>query len=185
MNRKRTSLWILVGCTILLSGCEKDNTPKTAGEVTITSERVLEGQTYTINGFLFAQGKVINYNPETSTKKPDLVVLAAGDAQEVVAILDMPGNVQQKLLMGLAGEFGDWTSAEEFFNTYTQIPDSLTYSFWINPTLKNQVWVIKTLEGKYGKIVIKNVATYIAQTTRYAEVTFKWAYQPDGSTLFD
>ncbi len=181
-------VWFWIGCFILVTGCDEDGSTPTTGEVTITSERILEGQTYTINGFLFSEGKVINYNLETSTKKPDLVVLAGVDdinPEVIVAILDIPGNVQQNQLMALAGEFDDLNSAEDFFTNYKQISDTLTYSYWANPTLENQVWVIKTIEGKYGKIVVKNVDSYLQQTTRYAEVTFKWAYQPNGSTLFE
>lgn len=185
MSKMRTKTWLWIGCFILLYGCEKNDPPRTSGEVTITTERFLEGSTYTINGFSFEQGKVINYNPETSKKMPDLVVLAAGTLEEIEAILDMPGNVQVKPLMALAGEYEDWTIAEGFFNNYKQISDSLVYTNWINPASINQIWVIKTLEGKYGIIVLKKIEKFFIQTTRYAEVTFKWKFQPDGTKIFD
>ena len=68
---------------------------------------------------------------------------------------------------------------------YIQIADSLSYTYWAKPTLENQVWIIKTLDGNYGKILIKNVETYLNLTTPYAAVTFKWEYQPDGTRIFD
>ena len=47
---------------IAFSGCEKEENPDTSGEATLTSDRFLEGSTYSIFGFSFEQGKVIKYN---------------------------------------------------------------------------------------------------------------------------
>lgn len=177
--------WLWIGCSVLVSGCEEDNPPRTTGEVTITSELILEGATYTFNGFSFELGKVIYYNPQSSQKTPDLVVTPDNSGEEIVAILQIWNNVQEKPLMALTGEFADWNSAEDFFDNYKQIADSLSYTSWANPTLENQVWIVKILSGNYGKILIKNIVTYLSGTKPYAEITFKWVYQPNGTKIFD
>jgi hypothetical protein len=178
-------VWFWIGCFLLVAGCDEDSSPPTTGEVTITSELVLEGDTYTFNGFSFELGKVVYCNPQSCKIEPDLIVIPDNSGEEIIAYLEILNNVQEKPLMALAAEFADWNSALDFFNNYNQIADSLSYSFWAKPALEYQVWVVKTLRGKYGKIAIKNVVTYLNGTKPYAEITFKWAYQPDGSTLFD
>ena len=185
MNKMRTLAWVWIGCFILLYSCEDDNPRPTSGEVTITSELVLEGSTYTFNGFSFELGKVINYNPQSSSTPPDLVVTPDNSGEEILAVLQIFNNVQEKPLMALAGQFADWSSAENFFTNYYQIADSLSYTFWAKPILENQVWIIKILNDRYGKILIKNVETYLNLTTPYAEITFKWKFQPDGTKIFD
>jgi len=185
MSKIRIIIWLWICCFISLGSCEDDNKPRTSGEVTITSELILEGSTYSFNGFSFELGKVISYNPQSSKMPPDIVVLPDNSGEEIIAFLEVLNNVQLKPLIALAGEFADWTSAENFFINYIQIADSLSYTYWAKPTLENQVWIIKTLDGNYGKILIKNVETYLNLTTPYAAVTFKWEYQPDGTRIFD
>jgi hypothetical protein len=184
-NKINRFAWLSLGFLLLLSGCDGDNSPPTTGEVTITSELILEGSTYTFNGFSFELGKVVYCNPQSCKHAPDLIVIPDNSGEEIIAYLEILNNVQEKPLMALAGEFADWTSAMNFFNNYKQIADSLSYTYWAKPALEYQVWVIKTLKGQYGKIVIKDVVTFLNGTTPYAEITFNWAYQPDGSTLFD
>jgi len=178
-------VWLWIGCFILVTGCDEDGSTPTTGEVTITSELILEGDTYTFNGFSFESGKVVYCNPQSCKHPPDLIVIPDNSGEEMVAYLEILNNVQEKPLMALAGEFADWNSAVDFFDNYKQIADSLTYTYWAKPALEYQIWIVKTLSGKYGKIVIKDVLTYLNGTTPYAEITFKWAYQPNGSTLFD
>lgn len=185
-NRMNRRVWLSLVLLILMSGCgeENESTP-TTGEVTITSELILEGDTYTFNGFSFGLGKVVYCNPQSCKNPPDLIVIPDNSAEEIIAYLEVLNNVQEKPLLALAGEFPDWSSSVDFFDNYKQIADSLTYTYWAKPALENQVWIVKTLSGQYGKIAIKEVLTYLNGTKPYAETTFRWAYQPNGSTLFD
>jgi len=178
-------IWLLLGCISLITCCDEDNPTPTSGEVTITSELILEGSTYTFNGFSFEKGKVVSYNPQSTATPPDLIVTPHNSVDEVVAVLQILNNVQEKHLLGLAGEFEEWSSAKEFFMNYTQIADSVSFAVWAKPTLKNQVWIVKTLSENYGKILIKDMQAYLNLTTPYAEITFQWAYQPDGTRVFD
>ncbi len=185
MSRNKITAWFCLGFLMLVPGCDEDDPPRTTGEVTITSELILEGDTYTFNGFSFESGKVVYCNPQSCKNPPDLIIIPDNSGEELSAYLEVLNNVQNKLLLALAGEFSDWTSTVDFFDNYKQIADSLTYSYWAKPVLEHQIWIVKTLGGKYGKIAVKDVTTYLNGTTPYAEITFKWAYQPNGSTLFD
>lgn len=186
MNSANRTVWFSLVLLMLMPACGDENgsTP-TTGEVTITSELILEGDTYTFNGFSFEMGKVVYCNPQSCKNPPDLIVIPDNSGEEIIAYLEILNNVQQKPLLALAGAFQDWNGTVDFFDTYKQIADSLTYTYWAKPALTNQVWIVKTLSGNYGKIAIKEVLTYLNGTKPYAEITFKWAYQPNGSTLFD
>ena len=182
--KKTIGFGILV--LLIITGCnDENNTTPNSGEATITSELILEGSTYTFNGFSFGQGKVIFYNPASGNMAPDLVVIPDNSGPEIIAILQILNNVQEKQLMSLVAEFEDFSSAENFFNSYSEISDTLSYRVWAKPTLENQIWIIKTLSSNFAKILIKDVLTYLDGTKPYAEVTFKWVYQPDGSMIFN
>lgn len=171
---------------LISAGCEDDDKPiANSGEVTITSDLTLEGNTYTFNGFSFKQGKVIYYNPESGDVAPDLIVTPDNSGVEITAILQFFNNPAQKQLFGYLDEFNDLNSATEFFDNYTEVSESLGFSVWANPIKQNQVWIVKTLDDHYAKILIKDVSTFLKDTRPYAETTFKWVYQPDGSVFFN
>ena len=66
---------------------------------------------------------------------------------------------------------------------YNNIIDS-NYVSLANPLEKNQVWTFRTSANKFGKILIKDVKAFVKDTENYAETTFLWEYQPDGSMVF-
>lgn len=167
---------------LLLSGCNKDNKDKTSGENTLNSELILDGQTYSVQGFSFETGNVILYNPATSTTKPDFMVLPDTDpiTNDIFAYLDTENPLES---FGLAGTFPSSGQARDFFDNYKEV-DISTFISFAKPVLENQVWVFKTREKKYAKLLILKVNTSIKNSEAFAEVTFKWVYQPDGSKIF-
>ena len=159
------------------SGCEKEENPDTSGEVTLTSDRFLEGLTYSIYGFSFEQGEVIKYNPAGEGVIPDFFILpVAGTGGQVTgALLDSPN---QNKSFSLTAEFSDSLLALEYFNYYNNIIDS-NYVSLANPLEKNQVWTFRTSANKFGKILIKEVKALVKDNENYAETTFLWEYQPE------
>jgi hypothetical protein len=168
--------------SVLFSSCDKKNKIKTSGEDKLNSEKVLEGSTYSIPGFSFESGSVVLYNPAASQNIPDIFALPSSDAQGNVtgAYFDSQ-NINESF--ALVGEFSTSDSALSFFNDYKQV-DANSFVFLAKPVLKNQVWVFKTRNEKYAKILILDVQAYLKNTEPFAEVTFKWVYQPDGSKTF-
>lgn len=164
------------------SGCEKEENPDTSGEATLTSDRFQEGSTYSIYGFSFEQGKVIKYNPAGEGIIPDFFILPVSGTggQPTGALFDSPN---QNKSFSLTAEFNDSSLALQYFRNYKNIIDS-NYVSLANPLEKNQVWTFCTAANKFGKILIKDVKAFVKDTENYAETTFLWEYQPDGSMEF-
>ena len=164
------------------SGCEKEESPDTSGEATLTSVRFLEGSTYSIYGFSFEQGKVIKYNPAGEGMIPDFFILpkTGTGGQPTGALLDSPN---QNKSFSLTAEFSDSSLALQYFEQYKNVIDS-NYVFLADPLNESQVWTFCTRDNKFGKILIKEVKAFVKDTENYAETTFLWEYQPDGSLEF-
>lgn len=176
---------ILLFSVLLLfafSGCEKEEGPDNSGEATLTSDRILEGSTYSIYGFSFEQGKMIKYNPAGEGIIPDFFILPkTGTGGQITgALLDSPN---QNKSFSLTAEFSDSLLALQYFGQYKNVIDS-NYVFLADPLNGNQIWTFRTRDNKFGKILIKEVKAFVKDNKDYAETTFLWEYQPDGSMVF-
>jgi hypothetical protein len=85
----------------------------------------------------------------------------------------------------LFGQYIDGATASQAFKNLS----SFTVSEWaqLADTVKaNQIWLFKTSEEKYAKLLIIN--TFSEKRANmpfpFAECTFEWVYQPDGSLTF-
>ena len=125
---------------------------------------------------------VIKYNPAGEGIIPDFFILpVTGTGGQITgALLDSPN---QSKSFSLAAEFSDSSLALQYFNYYKNIIDS-NYVSLANPLEKNQVWTFRTATDKFGKILIKDVKALVKDTENYAETTFLWEYQPNGSMEF-
>ena len=148
----------------------------------MTSDRILEGSAYTIQGFSFEKGEVVLYNPESTKTIPDLFVLplAASQGNVTGTFFDSP-NVYSSFV--LVGSFSDAGEALYFFNNYMEASDT-SFTELASPLQINQVWLFKTNSEKFAKLLIKDVQYYLKDITPFAEVKFKWVFQPDGSKQF-
>ncbi|MEA1896343.1 MAG: hypothetical protein U9N53_01615 [Bacteroidota bacterium] len=162
---------------LFASACSKDKEVKTSGTHTITSEMILEGQTYSYYGFSFSKASVKLYNVASSTDRPDFGV---GMNQDSLPYFDTE-NIEESF--ALAGEFSTADSALTFFNNYGEV-DVNSYVGLAQPVLENQIWVFKTRSNTFGKILIMNTLRYEKNSYMIVEVHFKWVYQPDGSSTF-
>jgi hypothetical protein len=177
-------IYVIAIASVLLFqyACKKNDKNPTSGEATINSERVLEGSAYTIQGFQFNTGSVVMYNPQTSTNTPDLFVLPIVDPQGNVtgAYLDSPNILES---FALVGTYGSAAEAREAFNNYTTV-NVPGYTALANPIGEHQVWVFKTRDDHFAKILVLEIQTYKVGIEPNAEVRFRWVYQPDGSSTF-
>ncbi len=163
---------------LLASACSKDNDVKTSGTHSISSEKILEGQTYSYYGFSFSKASVKLYNDASSSDRPDFGV---GMNQDSLPYFDTE-NIEESF--ALAGDFSSADSALAFFNSYVEV-DVSSYVGLAQPVFKNQIWIFKTRSSTYGKILILNTINYEKNSHMLTEVEFKWVYQPDGSTFFN
>ncbi len=172
--------------TLFLYGCDNivDSTPtKTNGETTINTKIV----NFKSTSFSFLQGGNIDF-PNSNNIIPDIMILVQTD--ETGSILDVffsPG-IALKPSFNLIKQISDIDSAQTFFNNLNEVPDS-NYIDLAIPVKEYQIWAVKTVDDKFGKILILNTKAFTDSSntsapTPYGEATFKWKYQPDGSRIF-
>ncbi len=169
----------------LISGCDNSVVPitKTSGENTINT-KVVDSK-YT--GFSFSQGGNIIY-PNANNILPDIIVLVNTDENGNILGIYFNSSSSLKPTFNIIKTFNDADSAKVFFNNFSEVPDS-NYVDLALPVRVNQIWSVKTVDDKFGKILILHTDAYAdnsnqSSPTLYGEATFKWNYQPNGSRNF-
>ena len=174
MKRIFLSIVILL---LLLPGCKKDNNPKLSGTITINNIFYGTGPYYAF-GFSIPTGRKV------STLNDPLDVIS------IMADPDINDNVRKIYFASIGlnysfyrfGQYSDSVTAIIAFKNLT----SFTEPIWTetgDSVKVNQIWLFRTSANKYSKIrVMKTVAEKRAKP--YAECTFEWVYQPDGSLTF-
>ena len=170
----RRSFFILLIILTILSGCRKDDTPRTSGINTIDNTLYGTGPYYA-NGFSFSQAKKIS---TLSDPEPDISIDNDGTLLNLIFQANNYKNSFYKV-----GEFADAASAEQAFNNLT----SVSAPQWIamgDSIRINQVWIYRSGTERYTKIRIVKTVSKSRDPRGYAECTFEWLYQPDGSLTF-
>ena len=143
--------------SLFISGCSKDKEVKTSGTNTLSSERILDGETHNYYGFSFSKASVNLYNVASSTDLPDFAVVDyPGWNQETLQAF-ISDNIEDSF--ALAGTFSTADSALTFFNNYKEVIES-AYVGMADPVLENQVWIFNTRNGNFGKILILSTLSY-------------------------
>jgi hypothetical protein len=171
----RNSLFVILLLSLfLLISCKKDETPETSGIATIDNTRTL-GQTYYVYGFLFSEAKKVS---TLDNPPPDITVDSDG-----TNVLLQADNLKDSFYK--EGEYNDAASAEIAFDNLTSA--NISQSEWEGlayPIKANQVWIYRSGTDHYAKFRIISVIAEIRSGKDYAECTFEWEYQPDGSLTF-
>ncbi len=163
---------------LLLTGCEGGKDKPLSGTVTVTSELFGTGPYYSL-GFSFAPAEKVStlVNPAPDLSVEDGVLSGSTDVVPFLSANTLRPS------FGLKGEYASESEAITAFNA---LKDAGTpaWSDMGAPLKANQVWVIRTGDTKYAKIL--TTAVIIEQTGDgpVARCTFRWVYQPDGSTVF-
>ncbi|HOU02097.1 MAG: hypothetical protein GT600_07050 [Bacteroidales bacterium] len=168
---------ILTGLLIvfLLPSCNKDNGVDTSGIATINNNLLLNQQTqnYYLYGFLFSKGELVS---SESVPPPDIIVDTDGTKLSLEA-----NNLQNSFF--LVDEYVSESLAKNAFNSLT----SATVSQWAGsatPLRTNQIWLFRSGTERYAKIRIISTTLDNTKNPDFAECTFQWVYQPDGSLTF-
>jgi hypothetical protein len=175
----KTPIYIIVLSLLLVASCKKDDSPKTSGTATIDSVR---DKDYNIKGFSFSSGQIVSTNSDPG---PDITV----DSITVSPyhIMFQTNNFQSSFFK--YGEYPDKNSAKAAFDNL----NSVNVAEWTDiavPVLLHQVWVYRSRNDKYSKILITNITrrnemnTQLNRLVAVVEVTFEWSHQPDGSLNF-
>jgi len=177
---KKILIPVLVAAFLLAWSCKKDETPDTRGTVTIDNTTTLGSTTYFVYGFLFSEARKVTTR---DTPRPDVTVDTDG-----TSILFMTEN--EKNSFCLFGEYNDASSAKSAFDNLTAA--TITENQWLGlaiPVEENQVWIyragsITSGNDHYAKMRIISTRTGPGDPKPFAECTFEWQYQPDGTLTF-
>lgn len=149
----------IIGLLLLLFSCDrKEDTPQ--NEFTINSAD--------FKGFSFELFKVIDY-PGFQT--PDFFVLVQIETHGELKgpFLSHP-DLEARFY--LADEFDDLESAEAFYGSYLPEDEKTLQQFALNVS-SNQVWLIKTNSGNYGKILVLKTKSGQIDDKPFAEIVFR------------
>jgi hypothetical protein len=169
----KRSLFFVLALVFLLPGCKKDNTVNTSGTVTINN--VQTSPYWYVLGFTFSQDKKVS---SLTSPGPDVTVDNDGTLGDVRILTNSYSNSFFK-----AGTYSSAVEAETAFNNLTG-PTVPQWVVWADSIKANQVWIFKTWDDYYAKLRIVSVVSEERDSKNYAECTFEWVYQPDGSLTF-
>jgi hypothetical protein len=173
MKRSLLSILIIIA---VFAGCKKDEAAKTAGTETI--DNTLAGTAsagYYAYGFLFSQAKKVSTN---SNPKPDITFDNDGTLLNLILQTNNFKSSFYKI-----GEYASAALAEQAFKSLTTftVPQWVEWGYQVKP---NQIWLFMTSSEHYAKIRIISTVSESRSNVNYAECTFQWVYQPDGSLTF-
>jgi hypothetical protein len=172
------SILLLFSIVFLLVSCNKKDGSPGSGTVTIDNKLYGSGPYYSL-GFSFAEATKVSTLAGTG---PDITI--------DVGVVETDGDVVAFLASNtynpsffIYGEYANATDAATAFKSLTSFSNG-TWSDFGTPLASNQVWIFRTEDDTYAKILILSVTLDTAQDPDYASCSFKWVYQPDGTKTF-
>jgi hypothetical protein len=168
---------ILFIVLFFLPSCRKTVDNPTSGTATINNVLKMDPvlQDYYSYGFLFSAGNLVSTH---NTPPPDISVDNNGTLGDI-RLLD--NNLLDSFFK--AGDFADTRSARQAFDSL-MIPVVKPYVVWADSIKPNQVWIFKTGDEHYAKLRIISTDSKVLDNRNYAECTFEWVYQLNGSLTF-
>lgn len=162
---------------LFIAGCDDSDKPgniKTSGTVTIDNSIYPTGNYYYSIGFNFSKAEKV---PSNGSPKPDIILNNEGLS---VFILQTNSGLNGFYLVG---EYVDEATAKQAFDNLTA-PVVTQWEDWANPVRPDQIWIYRSADEHYAKIRIISTFSETRNSIDYAECTFGWVYQPDGSLTF-
>ena len=171
---KNCLFFILLFSFAFLSSCKKDEPAATKGTVTIDNTTTL-GQTYYVYGFLFSEARKAS---TADNPPPDITIDSDGTNLVLQA-----NNLKDSFYK--AGEHTDAASAKTAYdNLKSAEATQLIWEGIGTPVKANQIWIYRSGTNHYAKFRIISTRTEPGQVKPFAECTFEWEYQPDGTLTF-
>lgn len=170
----RSVIPILIFLFVFQNSCKKDGAAPTKGTATIDNTRTL-GQTYYVFGFLFSEARKAS---TIDNPPPDITIDSDG-----TNLLLQANNLNNSFYK--FGEFADAAAAQTAYDNLKSA--TISPSGWIglaSPLKVNQIWIYRSGTTHYSKFRIISSISEIRSGRNYAECTFEWEYQPDGTLTF-
>jgi hypothetical protein len=174
--------FVILFVLISMSACKKEDDVRYSGTMTIDNVLTLVNNSYYIGyGFSVPTGQKVS----TLNNPPDVInVLEDHDVSFNVRKIFLSSNNFMDSFYKY-GQYNDAAAASLAFNNLT----AFTASSWTelaDSILANQIWIFRTSDDKYAKIWI--ISTFSEKRDDmplpYAECTFEWVFQPNGTQLF-
>ena len=168
---------ILILSAAFLGACNKKSTVRIYGTDTIYNI-VHQDVTYFYYGFSFSQAKLVSTD---SNPQPDIVLYL--DENDTPSKLILQANNFLPSFFKI-GEYANEDEAKKTFDNLKTVPEPQQWLNMADPVASNQVWVYRSSKEKYTKFRIVKIEDKVEQGKPYAECTFQWVHQPDGSVNF-
>jgi hypothetical protein len=171
---KNSLFYIFVFSFLVLSSCKKDKIPPTSGTVTIDNTTTL-GQTYFVYGFLFSEAR----KASTADNPPPDITIDSDGTNLVLQANNLKNSFYK------AGEYNDAVTAATAYDNLKSA--TVSEAQWVglgSPVREKQIWIYRSGTNRYAKFIITSTKTAPGQVKPYAECSFKWEYQPDGTLTF-
>lgn len=177
MNRRAVIILM-----VLAVACGKEKIPL-SGTATIDNRLYPVEPTPYIIGFRFSTASLVRNDRSPG---PDITLLAETDAGGNITTITLNGPPAfNSRVFFRYGEYGSPDEARIAFDGLTEFdPEQLTWTELARPLAPNQVWLYRTGDDKYAKLMIADIETGLLDDRAYAECTFEWAFQPAGTTQF-
>ncbi len=170
---------ILVLITVSLTGCKKDKTTPLSGNATIDNNLYGDAETgYYAFGFSFVLAKKVS---TAGNPPPDITIENGGTLENLILQATNLKNSFYKV-----GEFADASSSQQAFKNLTSlpVPPLAEWTAWAYSIKPDQVWIYRSGTENYSKFRIISTILQSGVSRDFAECTFEWVYQPDGSLTF-
>lgn len=161
-----------------MTGCKKDNKPVYSGTMTLDNELFGSGPYYAY-GFSVPTGKKVS-----TLENPQDVIIIQADP-------DIDNNVRKIFFacnnylnsFSLYGQYANESDATIAFDNLL----SFSAPQWAetgDSVKANQVWLFRTSEDTFAKIRVISTVAEKRETVPFAECTFEWIFQPNGTQTF-
>jgi len=170
---------ILISTIVFLGDCKKDATVRTSGTATIDNTILQPTTNPHVLGFSFSQAKLAS----SLSSSFDIAITLFNSKPELAAKNFNPSFFK-------VGDYATENEAKTAFDNLKTVPEPQPWGYFARDIVPNQIWIYrsdihKTDNEKYTKIRIIEVKTEKEeQYVVYAECTFEWVHQPDGSLNF-
>ncbi|MFN8240097.1 MAG: hypothetical protein U0X39_05010 [Bacteroidales bacterium] len=171
-------LAVILLAILILPSCKKEKDPVWSGTVTI-------------NNILYGSGP---YYAKGLSVKTGAIVSTLDGAEDVISVLADANldNTVRMVYMAVSnfenaffkyGTYADATAASAAFDGLTSF-DQPAWEPWATNLAANQVWLFRTSQDTYAKILVTAATGEKRDDKAFAECTIKWVYQPDGTLTF-
>jgi hypothetical protein len=176
MNR---SLSIIIFLTLITFSCKKETSIPTSGTTTISTE-LFGTDVYYTYGFSFAKAAKVKF-PGQSADFAAVAIFGGENNALTGALFNIPDYSNG---FNKTAEFDNLADAEAYFNAYKNVT-ATQFILETGALQPGEVYTFKTRSDTYAKLLILAVSLDTSEVNNhFAEIEFRWQYQPDGTTTF-